>query len=270
MWIQQIEVAAAGKLFKNYGEERIEIDFDIPFSDKEEPDISEINLYNISDTSMNQVRDEGFILVNAGYRELGNMGNLLTGQVERVIPQWRGTDRIVKVIASDGAKSWRSAEFSKSYAAGTKASYIMRELANILGYDILDINPVEDKEFLRGYTVKGKASDSLKSLVKATKSKMFINKNRLVIRDKHDGMDLGFILNSDSGLIGSPEQEVREIEENGVKKTEVRYRVQCLLNPLLETDGIIEIDARELKGRFRIIEGRHTASFNTELLVEGV
>lgn len=272
MWIRQIEVLSGNKKFVNYGENALEIDFDIPFSDKKEPDVAEINIYNLSRSSVNEIRDEGYVYVNAGYKNLGNVGNIFTGQIEEVIPSWQGVDKLTKIIVSDGAKKWRGVDVNKTYQAGSSASYIMRDLANLLSYQIVEINPVDDKVFKRGYTVKGKASNQLKRLVDITNSKMFVNKNRIVIRDKKVGYNTGFILNSDSGLIGSPQREVEEKEDKKTKKKKriVRWRVASLLNPLIETDSIIRVESRELNGEFRVVEGRHTRDFNTEMLVEEV
>lgn len=268
MWIREIEVNAGGKTLTNQGDDAVHIEFDIPFSDKKEPDVSEIDIWNLSDSSINQIRADGYIYVNAGYRDLGNIGNILTGEVEEILPEWQGVDKLTKILVSDGGKKWRDVVVNKTYAEGTKASFIMRDLANALSYEIVAIEPVEDKVYDRGYSVKGKAADSLRTLVNDTKSKMFINKNRLVIRDKDIGYELGFTLDSSSGLIGSPVQEVEEKEENGKKSRIVRWRVTSLLNPLFETDGIIQVDSKLLKGKFRIVEGVHTRDFNTELLVE--
>ena len=264
MWIKDIEVIAGGKVFKNLGEDRIEIDFDIPFSNKEEPDISEVNLYNLSDSTIASIKSEGFIYVNAGYQNLGNKGNVLTGKIEELETTWEGQDKITKILVSDGGKEWRNTTINKTYAADTKASYIMRELANLMGYEVADIEPKEDIEYKLGKTINGRVEAELRQLVKDTKSKMFINKNRIYIREEEKGTETGFILNFSSGLIGSPERMTEE--EDG--KEIVKYKVTMLLNPLVFTDSLIQVESRTLNGRFRILEGIHTKEFNTEVIIK--
>ena len=263
MWIRDIDVMAGGKQFKNLGGNRIEIDFDIPFSDEAEPDISEVNLYNLSDSTIASIESSGYVFVNAGYRNLNNKGNILSGKIEDLITTWEGPDKVTKIIASDGGDKWRNTSVNKTYAIGTMASYIMRDLANVMGYEIADISPKNDIEYKLGKTVTGKAEKELRQLVKDTKSKLYINKNRIYIRDKEKGTETGFKLNHKTGLIGSPEKIIEEID--GVEV--IKYKVTMLLNPLVSTDNLIEVASRTLNGRFRVLEGKHTRDFNTEVII---
>lgn len=264
MWIRDIEVMAGGKRFTNLGNNRIEIDFDIPFSaESEEPDIAEVNLYNLSDSTIASIESKGYVYVNAGYRNLNNKGNILTGKLEDIITSWEGTDKVIKILASDGGDAWRNVTVNKTYAVGSMASYIMRDLANLMGYEVADISPKEDIEYKLGKTITGKAEQALRQLVKDTKSKMFVNKGRIYIRDKEKGTETGFRLTPKTGLVGSPEKVIEEID--GVEV--VKYKVTMLLNPLIATDSLIEVQSRVLNGRFRVLEGRHTKDFNTEVLV---
>lgn len=264
MWIREIDVIAGDKQFNNSEDGGIYIDFDIPFSTKEEPDISEINLYNLSDSTIASIQAKGYIFVNAGYRNLKNKGNILTGKVEDVITDWQGRDKVTKILASDGGKEWRNTTVNKTYAAESKASYIMRELANLMGYEVAEIEPKEDITYQLGKTITGKVEVALRQLVEDTQSKMFINKNRIYIREEEKGTETGFILNSETGLIGSPERIVEDNKEEEV----VKYKVTMLLNPLISTDSLIEVQSRVLSGRFRVLEGVHTREFNTEIIIK--
>lgn len=278
-WIRDIEVLAGGKRFESLGENSLDIDLDINFSDEEEPDVSEITIYNLSDDSINQIRKDGYCIVNAGYKSLGNKGNVLSGDIEEVNTTWQGLDKLTKIKVSDGAKTWRKARISKAYKENTKASFIMRDIINIMGYEIVEIKPKKDKTYKLGKTVNGYCADILKMLVKDTESKMFINKNRIVIREEAKGFDTGFVLSPETGLIGSPSlnkdntgdktggvsSDKAKKENKEEKKT---WEVKCLLNPKLETDSIIEVRSRVLSGRFRVIKGKHTRDFETVVTVE--
>lgn len=264
MWIRDIEVNAGGKQFNNSEKDGLYIDFDIPFSSKKEPDISEVNIYNLSDSTIASIESEGYVLVNAGYKNLNNKGNILTGKLEDVITTREGLDKVTKMLISDGGKEWRNATVNKTYAENTKASYIMRELANLLGHEVADISPKKDIEYKLGKTITGKVGTALKQLVKDTESKMFVNKNRIYIREESKGTETGFILNSETGLVGTPER----ITEDEDGKEVIKYKVTMLLNPLVSTDSLIEVESKTLNGRFRVLEGIHTKDFNTEVIVK--
>nr|WP_072537080.1 hypothetical protein [Anaerococcus mediterraneensis] len=278
-WIRDIEVLAGGKRFESLGENGLTISFDINFSDGKEPDVSEVVIYNLSDDSINQIKKDGYCIVNAGYKKLGNKGNILSGDIEEVTTTWQGLDKETKIKVTDGGKKWRKAKISKTYKENTKASLIMRDVINIMGYEIVEIKPKKDKVYKLGKTINGFCSDVLKMLVKDTESKMFVNKNRIVIRDQEKGFETGFVLSPESGLIGSPilnkddtgdkSSDVstdKEKKEN--KKEKKTWEVRSLLNPKIETDSLIMIKSKVLDGKYRVIKGKHTKDFETVITVE--
>lgn len=278
-WIRDIDVLAGGKKFQSLGENALEIDFDISFNDKEEPDVSEVTIYNLSEDSINEIRKQGYCIVNAGYREMGNKACVVSGDIEDVTTDWEGLDKVTKIKVSDGGKEWRQAKLNKTYAEGTKASLIMQDLCGVLGYEVVEINPKEDITYKLGKTIKGYCSDNLKRLVKDTKSKMYINKKRITIRDEKKGNDIGFLLNTETGLVGNPtlnkddsedKTDLRESEKEKKKNKEEKktWKVTCLLNAKIETDSIVKIESKTCNGQFRVVSGKHTKDFNTELVVE--
>lgn len=278
-WIRDIDVLAGGKKFQSLGENALEIGFDISFNDKEEPDVSEVTIYNLSEDSINEIKKQGYCIVNAGYREMGNKACVVSGDIEDVTTDWEGLDKVTKIKVSDGGKEWRQAKLNKTYAEGTKASLIMQDLCGVLGYEVVEIKPKEDITYKLGKTIKGYCSDSLKRLVKDTKSKMYINKKRITIRDEKKGNDIGFLLNSETGLVGNPtlnkddsgdKTDLRNSEKKKKKNKEEKktWKVICLLNAKIETDSIIKIESKTCNGQFRVVSGKHTKDFNTELVVE--
>lgn len=278
-WIRDIDVLAGGKKFQSLGENALEIDFDISFNDKEEPDVSEVTIYNLSEDSINEIKKQGYCIVNAGYREMGNKACVVSGDIEDVTTDWEGLDKVTKIKVSDGGKEWRKVKLNKTYAEGTKASLIMQDLCSVLGYEVVEIKPKEDITYKLGKTIKGYCSDSLKKLVKDTKSKMYINKKRITIRDEKKGNNIGFLLNSETGLVGNPtlnkddsedKTDLRESEKEKKKNKEEKktWKVTCLLNAKIETDSIIKIESKTCNGQFRVVSGKHTKDFNTELVVE--
>lgn len=280
-WIRDIEVLAGGKKFESLGKNGLDIDLDINFSDGKDPDVSEVTIYNLSDDSINQIKKDGYCIVNAGYKHMGNKGNVLSGDIEEVTTTWQGLDKETKIKVTDGGKKWRKAKISKTYKENTKASVIMRDVINIMGYEIVELKPKNDKVYKLGKTVNGFCSDILKMLVKDTESKMFVNKNRIIIRDQEKGTKTGFVLSPETGLIGSPtlnkddtgdkssdvDTDKGKKENKEEKKT---WEVTCLLNPKIETDSVIQVKSKVLNGTFRVIKGKHTKDFETVLTVEEV
>lgn len=273
-WIRQIEVIAGGKVFESIGDNALDIEFDVPFSDKNEPDVSTITIYNLSESSINSIEKQGTVSLTAGYRELHNMAEILSGQIENIKTEFKSLDKVTTITISDGAKSWRKTEFNNTYKNDTKASTIMKDLCDELGYPIAELKPKNDIIYPLGKTIKGVASKSLIQLAKDTKSKMFINKGRIVIRAEEEGYNSGILLNAESGLLDTPTlnenntgDQVDSAEAGNEKPAQKSWTVKCLLNPQIETDMIINIESRSINGAFRVKSGKHSKDFITELEV---
>lgn len=258
LWGRQLKFTAGDRVFDG---NEFTINYSVPFSTNEDPDISEIEIYNLTDSSISAIKTKAYAILNAGYKN--DVGNIMLGKIETIDTRWGGVDKITTIKVSDGAVEWRKASVSKTYKANTKADYIMKDLASLLGLEVLEISPKVNVVYKRGKTISGSVEKALKQLADDTKSKMYINKGKLYIRASHKGTETGFLLNSDSGLLGSPEMVIEEIDEKEV----VKYNVECLLNHRITTDSIIQIDSRMLKGRFRVEEGEHSDFITTMKVV---
>lgn len=259
LWLRQIDLMAGGKSFSG---DDFTIDFKVPFSTSEDPDISEVTIRNLSKSTISAIESKAYVILNAGYK--GDIGNILTGKIEEVSSKWETTDKITTIKVSDGGFEWRNSRVQKTYAPGSTAKYIMQDLAGILGLEVVEISPKKDIVYQLGRTISGSVESALKELVKDTESKMYIDKSKLYIRDKNKGTKTGFLLNSGTGLIGSPEK--KEEEDKSGKKI-IKYNVKCLLNHKITTDSIIQIESRTINGTYRVESGSHNGDFITEMIV---
>lgn len=277
-WIREITLEAGGKIFESVGDNALDIEFDVPFADKAEPDVATVTIYNLSDDSISEIRKEGKAILSAGYKEMHNISEILSGEIEEMKTEWRGLDKVTTITISDGAKSWRKKELNKTYANDTKAKAIMKDLIDTLGYTVVELNPKNNINYPLGKTIKGVASKSLIQLAKDTESKMFVNKGRIVIRPEDKGYESGILINADSGLLDTPTQNKnmtgdkidtpdREKAKKNNEKEVPSWTVKCLLNPQIETDSIISIESRSINGKFRVKSGKHSKDFTTELEV---
>lgn len=258
-WIREINLKAGNKEFTN---DNFEIDFRVPFSTSKEPDISEVMLYNLSKNSISSIESKAYAILNVGYK--GDIGNILSGKIENINTEWQGVDKITTLKISDGGFAWRNSKMQKTYQAGSTAKYIMQDLAGVLGLEVAEINPKNNITYQLGKSISGSVEVALKQLVKDTDSKMYINKGRLYIRDANKGTVTGFLLNSDTGLIGSPE---RIEEENEKGKKVIKYKINSLLNYKISTDSIIKVESKTINGTYRVESGVHTGDFITEMVV---
>lgn len=262
LWLRQIELMAGSKSFNG---DDFRIEFDVPFSTSKDPDIAEVSIYNLSKESISAIESKAYTILNVGYK--GDIGNILSGKVESISTKWDKVDKITTIKVSDGGFEWRNTRIQKTYAKGSTAKYIMQDLSGLLGLEVAEVSPKNDITYQLGRTISGDVEKALKGLVADTDSKMYINKGKLYIRDKNKGTSIGFLLNSDTGLLGSPEKVE---EENAKKKKVTKYNVKCLLNHKITTDSIIQIESRTVSGNYRVESGSHICNgseFITEMVV---
>lgn len=264
-FLRRIELTIGDKSIKNYGDNALNCGFEVSFSAKtSEPDLSKVTIYNLSEDTINNIKKNDIVLINAGYE--GDIGNILNGTVQKTETEWQNVDKITTIFVTDGGKNWKNSTTNKTYQNGTKASYIIRDLANIMGYEVGEIAPVQDIIYQLGKSVSGPTRNSLQTIVKDTKSKLFIDGNKLYVRAINKSTPNGYLVNSDTGMIGSPEK----VEEEKDEKVTIKYKVKCLLNYHIRKDNLIRVESRTINGNFRVESGTHTGSDEGDFITEMV
>lgn len=228
----------------------LEIRFDIPFDELSKPNVGEIQVYNLSRQTLAQIKKGYPVILNSGYN--GSLGTILGGEVISASTKVERVDRITTIKVSDSLEQWKTAKISKTYAAGTNAVYILNDLAKSMGMKIGEINPLKNPVYKRGRTVSGLIQQIIRDIaVKECGAKFHITNGRVFILPTSGGKQTAFVLNTATGLVGSPTEIEKEI--NG-KKT-IAYEVISLLNYQLYTDSIIQVQSSVITGFYRVRSG---------------
>jgi hypothetical protein len=255
-----IELFVDSTLF--YGHE-LTIQFSIPFDNSDSSNVAEVQIYNLTQETINNIKKGSSVILNAGYR--GDAGAVLLGVAERVYTEWQGVDKITTIQVVDGSDSWFNMPVQKSYAEGMTAEEIINDLTAVQsGLMIGALNLPRNHVYLSGKTVKGTLANVIREIAKDCGATCHVTKGKVFIRPSGQGDITGFILNSDSGLIASPTQTVKSV--NG--KDIYGWSVRCLLNHRMTTDALIQITSRTANGTFKVEKGRHDGViFETEIEV---
>ncbi|MEQ6856065.1 hypothetical protein AAHH17_16415 [Lysinibacillus capsici] len=242
------------------------IEFRIDFDDDQTSNTSEVTIYNLSESTINTLKKNTRVTLNAGYKN--DKGVICSGLITKVLTKREGTDHptTIHIIDSQPLESDKTA--NKTYKKGVKASYVLRDLAGLLGVKLAVLNLPNDKTYKRGYAVNGSIMTAIKALVADCGSDYYINKGNLYIRPKKEGDDAQFVLSADTGLIGTPEPYEEETDD---KKGRKGYKVKSLLQYRMNTASIIQLESMYVKGRYRVKKGSHYwqgDNFYTEVEVE--
>lgn len=236
--------------------EKLHIEFEVPFDDDHEPNKSEIRIYNLTYDSRAKFKRGNRLVLNAGYK--GDYGVILDGEISSVRTEKTGADRatIIRVIDSHGVSSKKT--LKKSYKKGVKTSTIIRDLASAINLKIKVLDLPTDKVQKKGYSVSGSVLDAIERLADDCNASFYFSKGHLYIRDIRKGDNRKFVLTSTTGLIGSPELFERKYQNKTVKG----YKVDALLQHNVSTAAILSLSCKTVKGKFRVISGKHVATRN--------
>ncbi|WP_211750238.1 hypothetical protein [Paenibacillus sp. Marseille-Q4541] len=252
-----IEILVGGMKFSSLD---FNIEGTVPFDNDTLPNESEVKIWNLSDSTINKLKRNSVLHINAGYT--GDIGTILQGYVTKRWSAWDGPNRITTLKVLDGPDLTVRKIVSKAYAKGTLASYILKDLASKLGIPVAQMELSKDVRYLGGYTADGVITEVMADITKDCGTSFFMNKGRIYIRNLRRGADPLFKLSQKTGLIGSPEP----LEgDDGV----IGYNLRSQLQHRISTASTVDLTSRIWSGRVHVRSGSHkfsrTGDFMTEM-----
>lgn len=249
-----IRVKVGSLTFTN---DNLEIRFSVPFDDDPKPNVSKVEIFNLSNDTINRIKRGDTCTIEAGYR--GDVGVIAKGKITSVLTNRDGVDKVTTIQVIEGDDYSRIKTSDKklkkiTFKKGTKASVIIKRLCDVLGIKLAVMKLPKDIVYKNGYSVTGLILNNLEEVVRDCGASMYYRRGQLVIRSIKEGTDERFTLSSDTGLIESPEP----FEEEVIKG----YKVRCLLQHRITTASIIDVNSQPAKGKYRVRKGEHRADGN--------
>ncbi|WP_434967983.1 phage protein [Listeria ilorinensis] len=241
---------------KNEWSGSLEIHFTVPFSDEPKPEECSIEIYNLSQNSINKIKKGASISIEAGYQ--GDIGLLSKGKIAAVRTAWSGVDKITSITFMEGIDYYDKKEVNITFGKGTRADTIIRRVASAAGIPISQISLPNNKSYSSGYTADSDAMTVIEEVVKDAGASIYFRRGNLIIRSIKQGDDERFTLNDNTGLIATPER-IESDDYSG-------WSIQSLLQHRIATASIITLKSRAANGTFRVKNGSHQfdgSSFTT-------
>ncbi|WP_379142376.1 phage protein [Paenibacillus sp. sgz500992] len=230
----------------------------VPFDNDALPNESELRVWNLAQTTINNIKRNGVLMLNAGYT--GDIGIILHGRISAVRTRWEGVDKVTTINVLDSEDLSKREVTEIAFAKGTLASAIIKQMAGYIGLPVAQMQLYQDYRYQEGYTAKGKVTDIITEVCKDCRTSCFINQSKLYVRNLRSGADAVFALSPDTGLIGSPEF----FEDNGIKG----YKIQAQLQRRITTASVINLTCREFSGRLHVRGGSHKFSNTGDFITE--
>jgi len=235
--------------------EELDIELVVPFDDDVEANEAEITIYNLSKTTIENIRLNDVITITAGYKD--DTGVIFRGYINDIKTVWEGADKKATIFALDDVSPKDSKLESVSYAAGSKASFILKDLVNRLGLPVAVFKTARDWTYEDETTIDGNLMESIVKYADVCGVSAYINKGKVFVRKLTDGDNLNFTVNENTGMIGAPEPFTEDRTAEDYIDTIRGYKVQMLLQHRINTAGIVNLESRDYKGVFRVRKGSH-------------
>ena len=236
--------------------ETLDVEFDVPFDDDMEPNEADITVYNLSDNTIKQLKKGAALSIEAGYT--GDTGVLFSGYIRKVQTVHEDADKVTIIYAQDDIKDHTMQ--SITFAAGSKASYILRELIKKTGIPIAVFKVRRDHTYKDAETIEGDLMENIGKYAKVCGISVYVSKGKIYARHIKEADDVNFNVSSDTGMIGSPMAYTEEIRAEDYKDTINGYEVEMLLQHRMYAGAKVKLTSKDAKGTYRVCSGVHRFS----------
>lgn len=217
---------------------QLRIVFEVDKSESENPNTATIKVYNLADATARRIQSEFTqIRLQAGYEE--NHGLIFVGTIRQCFRgRENNTDTYLTLVAGDGDTAYNFAIVNSSLAAGASHVEQINSAVNAMagkGASLGYLADVAAAKLPRGKVMFGMARDYLRQSAESTGTSWNIQDGKVQLVNIAGLLpSQAVVLNSKSGLVGTPEQ------------TSDGINVKCLINPMLRIAGRIKINEEDI------------------------
>lgn len=209
------------------------VHFKVNQSDFETPNNAAIRVFNLSDTTAQQIRKEFTkVTLQAGYRD-GAFGIIFQGTIKQVrLGRDSQVDTYLDIFASDSDEMYNFGMVNQSVAAGTSPKDQAGLIAQGMGAEVGTLQfDTGLQDNIRGKVLYGMGRTQMRNLARTGLASWSIQNGKITALPL-TGYDAGeaVVLNSKTGMIGLPQQ------------TEDGITVQCLINPKIIVGTQVQLD----------------------------
>tara|TARA_R110000868_G_scaffold62751_6_gene189494 strand:- start:132 stop:1064 length:933 start_codon:yes stop_codon:yes gene_type:complete len=233
-YIRECKLKVADDVGAGLDLSQLHIVFSIKKADSETPNVADITVYNLSDSTATRIKKEfSRVVLQAGYQE--NYGTIFAGNIQQVrIGRDNGTDTYINIVAGDGDQAYISAVVNKTLAAGSTAQDRIDaavEPMTPFGVQKGFIADTGAAQLPRGKTMFGMSRDQLRTTSKSTGTTWSIQDGKVQFVQRTGVLPTtAVVITSRTGMVGVPQQ------------TDKGVTVRCLLNPMIKVGGLVRLE----------------------------
>lgn len=233
----------------------LDMEFDVEFDDDTETNESEITVYNLSDTTIQNIKKGEKLTLTAGYKE--DTGIILSGFISQVKTSFDDLDKVTTIKVVDSAGGAEREIKDLAFAKGVSASKVLRKLIEMTKLPLAVFSIQRDFVYKDGLTINDGLMETIKKQAQVCGVSAYVNKGQVYVQPLSKGEDVNFSLTVDTGLISLSEFE-EEITAEKFTDVVKGYEITMLLQHRISTGSILNIQSKNVSGRYRVREGQHT------------
>lgn len=226
----------------------LRVAFDVEKVIKSEPNDATIEIYNLNDSNRDLLTSKEYDRVElyVGY-VADSLKLIFKGDIISVINEKNDLDIITTLKCADGYKAYTQSKTMKTMSAGQTDNDFVEQALKDFKTARGDIDLPNDRALPRGKVFMCDTREVLNKIAKNNDADWSIQDGELVVLPKDKALDEGYIISSDTGMIGSP------------RKTDNGIEVTTLCNPEYKIGALIRIESRfkEYSGDFKIESIKH-------------
>lgn len=231
----------------------LDIEFVVPFDDDMEANEAEIVIYNLSDTTVNRLKKNKSITIEAGTK--GDTGVIFKGYIDKPKTSYEGIDRKTTLKCLDKVKTTNLQEVT--YKKNTKASKILKDLLNKTGTPIAVFKIRRDHTYKDEQKVDGDLLENIKKYAQVCGISVYVNKGKIYARHLKIGDNINLTVQESTGLIGSPTEYEEELTAEDFTETIKGYEAEMIIQHRITTAAIINLKSKNVNGKYRVRSGSH-------------
>lgn len=233
----------------------LDMEFDVEFDDDTETNESEITVYNLSDTTIQNIKKGEKLTLTAGYKE--DTGIILSGFISQVKTSFDDLDKVTTIKVVDSAGGAEREIKDLAFAKGVSASKVLRKLIEMTKLPLAVFSIQRDFVYKDGLTINDGLMETIKKQAQVCGVSAYVNKGQVYVQPLSKGEDVNFSLTVDTGLISLSEFE-EEITAEKFTDAVKGYEITMLLQHRISTGSVLNIQSKNVSGRYRVREGQHT------------
>lgn len=228
--------------------EALHISFSVEKSNAENPNDGKVQIWDLSPESIRTLEGKNcYVELKAGYGS--STALILAGHISSVITTTDNADRLTELQVVDGLVALRDTWISISINGKVNCKTLYQKVAGMMGISVVFAKDLSFKTLPNGYSYVGRAKNVLQKIAAYCGHIWTIQNNVLQItRPGRPLASMGYLLSSETGLIGTP----KKISIESGKEEKTGWEVEYLLNGAVGVNDVVELKSSSASGHFLV------------------